>query len=388
MPPRAPRRVVESDAAATALRTASARSSPSARPAASAPLNVSPAPVVSIGTTTGAGTASAGPSIRTTSAPAAPRVTTTAVRRVPLPPGSARRPPEPLGPTGAARDRVARAATSDEPPRGRLGIRVGGAAVAQERELRLVRGEDVGQLERHRVQVVRGGRIQDRDRSGVPADLQRCPDAVRGDLPGDEHDVARAGGKPRKGGLHSLPIHLAVRPGGDRDQVLAVRIDHDQRDSRGTPGHPQAGEVDPLDGQRGTRLGPHVVGADRAHERHPRPEPSGRGRPVSALTAGEAHEVGAGHRLAGTRKPSGGHDEVDVDRSDHQHPSACHERIVADRAPRALAFARHRAWRRAAGRARHWVISQRGCPESSRGRAAGSVPREAAGVASRQEVPR
>ncbi len=56
MPPRAPTWVTDSDAAATATGTAVVRSSPRARRAASTPLKVSPAPVVSRAVTVGAET--------------------------------------------------------------------------------------------------------------------------------------------------------------------------------------------------------------------------------------------------------------------------------------------------------------------------------------------
>src|SRR4051794_33294711 len=74
--PRAPGRVTESAAAAIAVRTASPSFAPSASAAASAPLNASPAPVVSTASTCGAGMrSSASPSA--SSAPAGPIVTTT-----------------------------------------------------------------------------------------------------------------------------------------------------------------------------------------------------------------------------------------------------------------------------------------------------------------------
>ena len=100
------------------VRTASARSSPSARPAASAPLNVSPAPVVSRGVTAGAGTSSAEPSIRTTSAPDMPRVTTTALPPVPAPPRTSRRKDWPPTAPSVTRARRSRAVASGSAPAG------------------------------------------------------------------------------------------------------------------------------------------------------------------------------------------------------------------------------------------------------------------------------
>ena len=78
IPSRAPATVVDSAAATVARRTASSIGRPSASPTASAPLNVSPAPVLSSARTAWPSTWTVAPSAGTSSAPSRPRVTTTA----------------------------------------------------------------------------------------------------------------------------------------------------------------------------------------------------------------------------------------------------------------------------------------------------------------------
>ncbi len=113
-----------------------------------------------------------------------------------------------------------------------------------------------------------------------------------------------------------------VRAAGDGDGVLPVAVDEDERDAgRLVRELDDAGDVDPLGLQGRSGLGPERVGADRADERHRRPEPGRRDRRVAALAAVVALEPPADDRLAGGRQPVDDGDEVDVDGADDDHPA-------------------------------------------------------------------
>ena len=242
IPSRAPARVTASDAATTARRAASGRSRPAARPAASAPLSASPAPTVSTASTRGAWIARARRPA-TSIAPRRPRLTSAA--RLPGSAPSSLRPAadgEPSGPT--------RTASSPS-----FGVRMSARS----------------SVERPRPVAGAGLRIV-----VAPAILARrsasCVAPVRISCPTSTTSPA-VKGQPleRRPHLHGGQGH--VRAAGHRDPVLALGVDHDERDPGRLAGEGQdAGHVDPFRLERRARIGAEAVLADRADERGRRPE--------------------------------------------------------------------------------------------------------------------
>ena len=276
MPSRAPAARVESAAAATANAVASRSARPSASAVASAPLKVSPAPVVSTASTRGAGTSSASPP-SSTSTPRAPSVTRTAA---PVRAASAR----------AAASGSRSPVSSQASPA--LGVSTGPSAASASGTGRAGAGlRTIGP---------RAAR--------APASTAASGTSwLSSTAPGPASRTARSD----RGGAE-----LGVGAGGDRDLVLARRVDGDQRDAgrRVQPRH--APDVDPLALEQRQRLVAEVVGADRADHRHARAEPRRRDGLVGALAAAVAGEAPAGDGLAGRGQPLGDHDQVGVDRAD------------------------------------------------------------------------
>ncbi len=231
MPPRAPTSVTDNDAAVTATGTASASASPAANRAASTPLKVSPAPVVSRTSTRGALTCVDFPSASTNSTPS--------------PAGSP--PPDcGCGPRSAPHHRPgAPSAPSDVPNSARRiaeasdssGVTIG----PSRNNSATVCGTSAG-LTTHDTRHARG--------------LHRRHHGIGRDLGAHQH-AARCG-QERAQTLPDL-IHgdHRVRPASDRDLVLPVVVDHDQGDAgRLAREHSDPGRVDTLRRQFGHRCVP------------------------------------------------------------------------------------------------------------------------------------
>ena len=261
IPARAPAARVESDAAASAKATASRSGSPAASQAASAPLTVSPAPVVS-----------------TTSTGRRRQALAVEQRAV-----------------AAERDQHRRAG-----PRSERARRGGDVVLAgQPASLVGVRGQD------HAVepvdQVARGRGVQDR----LPAGGARCRgaggDRLRRHLVAEQHDTARSGLRGRDAAglppvssgasavVTASPVSAAFAP-------EATAIWFSPRSSTTITATPvatsssrsAADDVDALGLELAQRLVAEVVGADGADPAHPRTGPRRRNRLVRALAAAVA----------------------------------------------------------------------------------------------------
>ena len=208
----------------------------------------------------------------------------------------------------------------------RAGLGPARGGPGQQGELGLVRGQDVGERNRGRVQPVRRRRVQDGGGPGGARRGEGGPDRVGRDLAADEHHVAGSDRQRPQGGRHGRGSRRRVRARGHGDQVLGPFIDHDQGDAGRARGDEQVGHVDPLGDEGGPRGGPEVVVAHRADERHERAEPRGRDRLVAALAAVMPGDVAAGHGLARAGQAGRDHDEVDVDGADDDDAAGRHVR--------------------------------------------------------------
>ena len=188
-------------------------------------------------------------------------------------------------------------------------------------ELAAVRDEDVGRPNSGRSMPAAGRRAEDGPRAGRPCGGEGRPNGPRRDLVDDEDDIARPDRDPPESGRHGLGRESCVRAGRDGDHVLAAAVDQDQGDARGTGHDRELGQVDPLVGQRRSRVRSERVVADRTHDRNPGTEPGGRDGLVAAFAARMPVERGVAYGLAGDREVIDPRDEIDVDRADDDHPT-------------------------------------------------------------------
>ena len=321
IPPRAPGRVVESAAAATARRPPLGKVESIGQPAASAPLNVSPAPVVSTTSTAESGRRRPRPSHARSAPPPRPasrRPRDHERRR------SAGRPAEP-----AARLRM------PDAPGGGLGIPGSARATGARKPAPSRSASGCRPARACGVQAIGRRRVQDRDRAGP------------GRRPGrPAHRPAGSRGRPARrrpvpvsappGPRHVRRVHLAVRPG-------ATVIRFSPRGSttiRATPvgRRPPGRDFNPLDTSASA---PGCPSRPCRPPRRTRPAPQARrGRglvaALASVVAGEVAPVtvwpGAGRRGAATTR------STLTEPTTSTRPLATGS-IVADRASRPWAVA-------------------------------------------------
>ena len=125
---------------------------------------------------------------------------------------------------------------------------------------------------------------------------------------------------PAPGGAHRTldraGVELRVGARGDRDLVLAGRVDGDQRDAGRRVHARDRAVVDPLALEQLERLVADGSAPTAPIIAHPRAEPRRGDGLVGALAAAVAGEAPARDGLAGRGQPLGDHDEVGVDRAD------------------------------------------------------------------------
>ncbi len=315
MPSRAPTRVIASAAATWARRAASTSDRPSSQPAASAPLNASPAPVVSM----------AAVRMRRELRPTHPAVGDRRRWRL-----------DDHGPGRSDRhdDRHARArpfrARGEQRPCLAIGSvtrhRPADPATflgRERRELDAVGRQHVREADRVAVEAGGRGGIEDRASAGGSSRPQRGANDGRRDLVADEQHV-RLADRQAAQRVGDVPgIEHRVGPRRDRDQVLAGRIHQDQRHAgRRARDDPNGSRADPVGRERGKSRSAQVVVAHGPDEFDRGPEPCGRDGLVGALAAVMALEPAVADRLAGLREARDAGDKIHVDRADHDHPAA------------------------------------------------------------------
>ena len=111
-------------------------------------------------------------------------------------------------------------------------------------------------------------------------------------------------------------LDLAIGARHDRDHVLAVGADQDQRRARRGISLCDERQVDAAVLQQRQRFGGKRVAADRANHPHRRAGAPRRQRLVRPLAAGCGAEACARHRLARRRKPADRRDQVEIDGAD------------------------------------------------------------------------
>jgi hypothetical protein len=159
-----------------------------------------------------------------------------------------------------------------------------------------------------------GSRVEHADGADRDSGADGGDDRRVRDLRADEH-------APRTGSLHAgshvSRVERAVGTGADRDLVLAVAVDDDQRHA----GRNVVERHDPVQVDAGLeQVGKPDLGEsvppDRADQLDPRARPGGGERGVRALPAAVARRSVTDDGLAGARERAGGDDQVGVDRAD------------------------------------------------------------------------
>ena len=274
MPSRAPAFVTASEAATTARRAASSSDRPEARPAASAPLSVSPAPTVSTASTVSAGSVVTEPAV-SRRAPAAPRLTrsaddTPADRRAATAPA-----------TSAPAVSPARDASSPS-----FGVTM--SAAARIAAVRPVAGAGL------RIVVAPAARAAAR---ASRTDSVGISWPTRTTSPAFDRQVVE--------GLADLRRrHRPVRPGRDRDAVLALGVDQDQGDAGrlGRPGSPARRAPRPRPPGPPRACSPNASSPTAPTNDGAGTQPGGRHGLVAALPAVMLGEPAADDGLAGRRQ--------------------------------------------------------------------------------------
>ena len=196
--------------------------------------------------------------------------------------------------------------------------RVGGADGAG---LGLVHHQDVDVGQQRRRHADGGCGVEHHQRPRRAGGPDRGGDRGHRDLQLADQRVAGAERAGRPGGVGV--VEAGVRTWPDRDDVLAMPVDQDQRVPGGGAGvgeHP--GDVDARRGRLREQEGAVGVGTDPPHQPHESARAREFGRRhglVGALAAGVAAQVAAEDRLAGRGQRSDGQHQVEVQAAeDHQ----------------------------------------------------------------------
>ncbi len=258
-------------------RAASASGRPAASSAASAPLTVSPAPVVSTTSTFVAGS------------------------RTGEPPGSSR-----SAPSRAQRDEHGRSRRRDQRARGRRRVVARPSAA--------VASEAFG------VSTASGTSGSARAGAGLSTTGHPAAAAARAAAITTASETSWQSSRTpppspdRSSAVTTTQRRVGAR--GDRDLVLARVVDHDQRDAGRLRQPRDPGDVDALGRQLRDGRAPHLVVADRTHERHRCSQPCRSDRLVGRLATAVPREAPARDGLARRGQRRDDDHEVDVDRSD------------------------------------------------------------------------